>query len=431
MGTRACRSLTTINNDRCPNSSVLLVQQADGPERTESAKRGLVGIDYNSAYFDTTVQRVALIMDRPSMRTVLRILSATMLFSAAGIYEAVHASALLNGDIWWHLRTGIWILQNHAVPHTGLFSQYSDLPWIASSWGFDVLLATAYRVCGLRSIPLLLMAFKVALAVVTFLLARVGRVNFWSAVLLSILAQYVIAGLQSAPATLSILFFGVELILLLRSLRCGSLSNLFLLPPLFLLWANLHVQFIYGLLLLCILLIALSLERILLGLGVTWTSNLSRPLPLAKVFGLAGLSVLCTLANPYSFRIYAVIPRVLYSDVSFQYFADMHSMSFRRPSEFALMLLVMAAFFALGRNRPPNLFELLALCAGAAVAFRIQREVWLAVLPAIAILGSGLHFGERPPTSVSDPGQQWEKPLTAVMVVAVLAVAVFRLPGKN
>ena len=54
-------------------------------------------------------------------------------------------------------------------------------------------------------------------------------------------------------------------------------------------------------------------------------------------------------------------------------------MSFRRPQEFAIMLLLMTAFLVLGRQRSLALFELLILVAGTLVAFRIQRDGWLAV----------------------------------------------------
>src|SRR5271165_6441167 len=88
---------------------------------------------------------------------LVRLLTLTALFSAAAVYEAAHLSSLASSEVWVHLRTGIWILQNHAIPHTGLFSQYSNLPWNDSSWGFDVLLGAAYHLFGLRAIPFVLM----------------------------------------------------------------------------------------------------------------------------------------------------------------------------------------------------------------------------------------------------------------------------------
>ncbi len=131
-----------------------------------------------------------------------RIGKMMLLFVSAAILEARNRSSLTaisNGDIWWHLRTEIWILQNHGVPHSGLFSQSPELPWSAASWGYDLLVAFGFRMLDLRSIPLLLMGFKTALAVVTFLLAGGLRGKFWPAVALSATAQYILGSVQPGP----------------------------------------------------------------------------------------------------------------------------------------------------------------------------------------------------------------------------------------
>ena len=45
-------------------------------------------------------------------------------------------------DNWWHLKVGDWILQNHAFPHTGIFSATAaNRPWAAYSWGYEILLS--------------------------------------------------------------------------------------------------------------------------------------------------------------------------------------------------------------------------------------------------------------------------------------------------
>jgi hypothetical protein len=38
-------------------------------------------------------------------------------------------------DLWWHLRTGEWILQNASLPSADPFSTYgADRPWVAYTW---------------------------------------------------------------------------------------------------------------------------------------------------------------------------------------------------------------------------------------------------------------------------------------------------------
>src|SRR5579863_1922886 len=179
--------------------------------------------------------------------TLLRVVALTVLFSAAAAHEAWKLFSLSSPEIWVHLRAGLWILENRSVPHTGLFSRYSTLPWRDSTWLYDLRLGVAYRLFGLRAIPLSLIVVRLALALVTFFVARVGRAGFWNAVLLSALAQYVISGLQPLPYAVSIIFFAIELQWLMRARQTGNAKYLSWLPVLFMLWTNLHVQFVAGL----------------------------------------------------------------------------------------------------------------------------------------------------------------------------------------
>lgn len=353
------------------------------------------------------------------------------LFSAAALYESVHLSALSASEAWIHLRTGNWILENRAIPRSGLFSQYSNLPWRDSTWAFDALLGAGYRFFGLRALPILLMLLKTALAVVAFLVARSGGAGFWRAVALSAVAQYVIWGLQPAPYVFSILFFAIELQLLMSSRRSGSVHTLFWLPPLFVAWANLHMHFVAGLLLLVLLVIALLLEQWLRTLGVSWLSRRIHPLPLVSVSLITGLSFLATFASPYTFHLLPDAMKTLYSDIAFQHFSEMNALSFRRPQDYVLMLLVMAAFLALGRLRSLELFELLTLAAGTAVAFRIQRDSWLVALPAIAVVACGFLPEHREDESQREKARSWQWAGVAGLTALVLLIAALRLPDQK
>ena len=363
-------------------------------------------------------------------RTSVRITALLFLLTFAATYESLRITAFTNRDILWHLRTGLWILQNHAFPRDGLFSQYADRPWVDSSWGFEVLTAGAYKLLGLRAISALLMGFKLALAAVTFLLARGWRGSFWCAVLLSAIAQYVLVALPALPIFFSILFFGVELLLLLQSRRCNDVRPLFWLPLLFFLWANLHGQFLNGLLLLGLYLAAEATEFLLHTSGV---SSFSAPAhSLAKVSAIAGLSVVATLLTPYSFQLFPSAFQTAYSKVLFEDFQELQALAFRRPQNFVLLLLVMAAFLALGRQRSRDLFKLGAMGIFVMLAFRVQRDVWCVVFPAIAIIADALADSQHEPEPrKSSPGWKWEKPLVAMLVLVVFLAAIIRIPSSS
>ena len=362
---------------------------------------------------------------------LLRALVLTVLFSAAAVSESGQLWSLKTPEIWIHLRTGSWILENHAIPRSGLFSQSPSVPWNDSTWGFDAMLGVAYRLFGLRAIPILSMLLKVALAVITYLLARAGQATFWGAVLLSAIAQYVIWSLQPLPYVFSILFFAIEIELLLTSRRNGSSRILFWLPLLFAVWANLHVQFVAGLILLVLFTISVTIEHGFRRLGAGWISSRIMPLPPVQIGAVTLLSAIATLATPYGFQLLPGAVQAIYSDVAFEHFAEMSSMGFRRPQEFLLMLLVMMAFLALGRLRSLELFELLMLLGGTAVAFRIQRDGWMVVLPAIAVLAAGF-LAERDQQQMF-PGKRfsWERAVVAGLTALALLIAVLRLPSSD
>ncbi len=361
--------------------------------------------------------------------TPARVFALVVLLTAAPWFASFSPRPLLNGDIWWHLQSGLWMFQNHAVPRSGLFSQYADRPWVDSTWGFDVITAVGYKLLGLRVFAALLMSGKLALGVVTFLLAGGRRGNFWCAILLSAIAQYVIVDLLPLPILLSILFFAIEMLLLLESRRRKDVRPLYWLPPLFFLWANLHGQFLNGLLLLGLYLVAEDTEFFF---HLSGSSSAGAPThSLAKGYAIAGLSVVATLLTPYPFQLFRSAFQTAYGKVMFEDFQDMQAMAFRRPQHFVLMLLVMGAFLALGRQRSRDLFKLGVMAIFLVLAFRVQRDTWCVVLPAIAVIADAV-ADWRPAAGAHTRSQPWtwETPLAATLVLVVFLAAIVRLPAS-
>jgi len=359
----------------------------------------------------------------------------TALFVAAGILEARSVSSLAakgSSDVWWHLRTGLWILQNHTLPHAGLFSQMAERPWRAVSWIYDVKLAVFYRLLGLRAIPIFAVGFKAALAVVTFLLARGHRGNFWAAVMVSAVAQYVLGGMAPAPVYGSVLFFGIELVILLESRRgrcpsgakapstlsarngaakAASLQSeaqqgplggsqqlslrysrpkvLLWLVPLFLVWANVDAQFVYGLGSLILFLLARVVEE--------WWGEPAKAGSRAKESGAGGAAIgrltaitgacfVATLVTPYFYGPYEVFLAKAFSAANV-YLPDTYAPGFRQPQDYVLVLFVMAAFLAVGLRRSTDIFLIALLAITTALAFHSRQDIWVVVLAVPAVMG--------------------------------------------
>ncbi|HLI64149.1 MAG TPA: hypothetical protein VKV05_12175, partial [Terriglobales bacterium] len=342
--------------------------------------------------------------------------------------EALHLSALTDSDIWWHLSSGLWMLQNHALPHTGLFSQSASLPWVDASWGFDLLVAGLYQVFGLVGLPILLMLLQVAVAIALFQLGCGGGRNFWAAVILAAVAQYSIAPMRPRPALCSLVLLACELALLLEVRRSGNTRALLWMPLLFFLWANLDRQFSYGVLVLTLFGFSVVVERLCRQAGIKWFEGRLPEINLGRLGLAVGASLVATLFSPYTYHLHAVVWQSAISSAADRFFPELHSMRFHRPQDYLLMLLVMTAFFAQGRRRSRDLFLFLLLIVFAVISFRWQRDAWLVVVAAVGAIGNVFAPGEP-----AEPSPRWraEYPATAVLVLIALVVVITRLPNRG
>jgi hypothetical protein len=377
---------------------------------TSSASTATASTNAMRRWFDSGPVRVVALL-------------ATITFPAA--FEGLRLSALADNDIWWHLRTGLWILQDHAIPRSGLFSQSSSLPWIDASWGFDLLTGMAYRRFGLAALPLSLMFLQLAIATGLFMLARVTSRKFWPAVILTAIGQCCIVPLQPRPALCSIFFLAVELAILLTSRRTGDTQRLFWLPAIFLLWANLDRQFAYGLFALALFCLAAVIERLGRNSGLQWLNTGLLPLNGVKLTLAAGGSLLATFFTPYTWHLHALIWQSATSSAADRYFRPLHAMRFRQPQDYLLMLLVMTAFFVLGRRRSRDVFLISLLIVAAVISFRLQRDNWLVVVVSVAIIGNALFSLEE--NRVLDVSRPYRRDTIVAAALAIIVAAALGL----
>ena len=359
---------------------------------------------------------------------LVRSVALAATFVSAAAWQALHLSALTNNDIWRHLSTGIWILQNHAIPRAGIFSQSSSLPWVDASWGFDLLTALFYRAGGLPGLPLLLLSLQVAVAIALFALALSASSKFWPAVALAAIAQFCLMPLAPRPALFSIVLLAIELALLMRARRSGDACPLYWLPLLFVVWANLDWQFAYGLLALALFGVTVAVEK-LGGRSVRWLARAAPAIPLTRVAAVLAASFLATFVSPYAWHLHATVWQRVTSSPADRYFREMHSLRFRQPQDYLLMLLAMTAFFALGRRRSRDLFLISLLAIASVISFRIMRDNWFVVVCAVAIIGSAVRDEQGDPAPSHLPRGE-KLGVTALVVLVILIVAV-RLPGRS
>jgi hypothetical protein len=368
---------------------------------------------------------------RAWLTEALRVLAAAAVFVTPALWELLHRTSftgLTNGDFWWHLSTGLGILQNHALPHSGWFSQSAALPWMASSWLYDVVVAVGFRGLDLRFLLLLSVAAKFALAVAVFVLAGGTRGRFWTAILLSAIAQYVLGQMPPLPALCSVVALAIELALLFDFRRSGQIRQLYYLPLLFLLWANLDPLFVYGILALLLFTAVCVAERS----GVAWLASAQSDAPITTIAAITGISLIATFVTPYGWSGWSVFWARATSAAN-AYFPDFQSLRFRTPQDYVLMLLAMAAFLALGIRRSRDWFAIGLLVLATMAAFHAQRDTWLLVLAAVAVIANAdteeALSRERQATSFRPRATFLVA--TGVGALALLAFVAALMPGRD
>ena len=212
--------------------------------------------------------------------------------------------------------------------------------------------------------------------------------------------------------------FTIMLTLILDANRSGRLQLLYWLPLIFLVWANLHIQFIYGIAVLGLFITVNLLQRLASFLGIA--SDFLRP-PMLPALPLAAIFIACLLATcigPYSFHLYRVIYTYSTAKAAYTLVSELQPPDFGRYSHYAQLLLAAAAFVALGWKKQVDLFKLLLLVIASVVAFRTVRDAWFLSIAAVACMADL----PAPETQRDPPETLSESLVVAAIVVLALSL---------
>lgn len=364
---------------------------------------------------------------------VLQLAALVLLFVTVGALAFHYKFCVLDPDLWWHLKVGDWILDHHAVPHTGILSRTAaNRPWVAYSWGYEVLLSRAYAWFGLIGIGVYgtLLTMMVAGAIYWMLRRLSGQ--FWIACTgtAMVCSAFLFNGMPR-PFFFSIALFAVTLTLLIEANRTGNVRLLYWLPWIFLLWANLHIQFIYGLFVLGLFIGVNLLQRIAQFLRIAPDFVQSSSLPPATV-ALVGIACVAgTLAGPYFYHPYQVV--LEYSKAKFTYsvIQELQPLTFRGASNFVQLFTTAAGFFAVGWKKKLDLFKLTLLIAATVIAYRTMRDAWFICLPAAACIADALMSGQNAKSRESYFAESWREKLAVAGVTTVMLALVANGLGFN
>ena len=365
------------------------------------------------------------------LRGLLRIravqLGALAVFLAAiGGFAFYTKLCVIDNDIWWHLKVGDWIIEHVAVPHTGILSRTAaNRPWVAYSWGYEVLMSLAYRWFGLIGIGMYGTLLTIAVAYAIYWMLRRLSGRFWVALLLAATTcwAFLFYGMPR-PVYFSMVFFCVTLTLLLEANRDGRIQRLYWLPLIFFIWANLHIQFIYGLFLVGLLMATTIVQRLASAWNVQPKLLIPAKLPAIPLVAVFAACVLATLIGPNFYHPYVAV--VEYSKAKFTYnvIIELQPLNFRGYGHYVELALAAFGFFAIGWRKKLDLFKLALLTICSVVAFRTLRDAWFLAIPAAACIADF-----PAPPEEADRSENWLENLGLAAAVAVLLVVVARGTG--
>jgi len=328
----------------------------------------------------------------PSMTDMAFVMPLVFLFG--GMKGA--RTLLGDGDTGWHLRTGEWILAHGRVPDRDIFSfTRSGQPWFAWEWLWDVLFGWLHLHFGMAAVVL---GSSLVLALTFALLFRLARRESGDA--LVALACTLVAAAASAghwlarPHLFTMLFTVVFSAILERAVNApaGARKLLWLLPPLMVLWTNLHGGFFVGVLLTGVY----AAGQFAVLLRETSVAERRAALLGGRRYAWAAAGcALATLVNPYFYRLHVHIAKYLGDGFYRGNIMEFQSLNFQgAQARYLEILLLAGAAAAFGRLRRGQLAWPLLFVLWAHLALYSARNVeifaLLAAAPAAGIVAQGV-----------------------------------------
>ena len=334
---------------------------------------------------------------------------------------ALTARPATDPDLWWHLRTGQWIAETGHIPRADPFSfTRAGKMWVSHEWLSEVVFYQVWRHTSWAG--LIVFSAIVTTAGFMLLFLRCPGLRHWAA------AATVLGALASAPAwgvrPQMFTFLLASLFLWLMERGQDRPRLLLWIPPVFLLWLNLHAGFALGPALLLAYCAGLVWEAIA---GETPWGQV-RPHLLRLLLALLACLVVVPL-NPSGAQLYRYPLDVLRSATMRSFIVEWLSPNFHqfRYVPFLLICLTLLAAFASARARP-KARVLVPLLGTLLAALDAVRHIPIFALLAVPVIAAAL----------SDPSRQWQWPskralrgatqlrfvfpVTAVVLMAIFAV---------
>ena len=270
---------------------------------------------------------------------------------AAFALAALSPGLLNDGDTWWHIRAGQWMLAHHAVLRADPFSYtVAGQPWHTAEWLAEIVMAWAFAAGWIGEHLLFAVGAALTAGVVGWFVRK--RVDLLPALLVTVLGLACVTGsLLARPHMLALPLLAIWTAGMTQAREQTRAPHwwLIVIMPL---WANLHGSFAFGLALAGALAVEAVIEDRKQALG--WVAFVLAAIASALLtpFGINGL----------------LFPFKLSAMHGLAHIGEWQPSDFSTLSPFAIALL--AALFLLGRGQvrvPPLRLMILVGLTGLAL----------------------------------------------------------------
>jgi hypothetical protein len=298
---------------------------------------------------------------------------------------------LENGSIARHVTTGKLILSSLRIPHSDPFSYTgAGASWVPTTWLSDVVFAALYRLMGASG---LLLVTGVCYAVTLFLIfkftVRRGANAIIAVTFLLLIAWALDVYLGAGPEVFSFPL-GVACLTIVDGFQRENNNRLKLLPPLILLWANLAVGLIAGLVMIALYL-AGNLVHGALVADEGWRANYRGKA--RKLTAILAICLVAALLNPSGPKIFLYEFGLAGNSLWTGQINGLLSPDFHEHFGIMIFFVVSIAAFGLSPKRP-GFFDIAVLLAATGVGLYSVRWLPLVVLlltpSTIVLLSSGI-----------------------------------------
>ena len=284
-------------------------------------------------------------------------------------------------DFWWHLRNGNTMLQTGHLIHVNPYAfMAAGHHWILQEWLSEVWMAASAAAAGRLGVVigywLITLGMLIAIWARATTIRRASGVTIGIGLVLAAITTYPILGPRSQMETY--LLIGVTLLVVERQLRHGG-RIAWLLPPVFLIWNNLHAGFIMGLIL---LVAVLASEWLLVGLGMR-DSGARRNL--TQLSSATLCSAAASLVNPNGPVILIYPFQTQFSNAQQRLIEEWHSPDFHIVVLLPLLFFIVTSAWLIMKVRRVPLRDLVVLGLALLVTLQSVRNLVILVVAATPV----------------------------------------------